>query len=723
MSSVKETGQRDVTGARYELDPVTGEEFRAIGNPSFTRIIRTSFGLTRMGDNAISDGEIWINDLRLSGVKRDRGVRGDLSVQASFADVLALNVSYENQDENFVRVTNTANQGSGMKREAMSVATTFQLDKIMPTSGVQLPVRFSFAHAADIPKFRSGSDVILSPTRSELESNIQNRQSVDVSYRRTGPRKGFSRYTIDAISGGLNYTRAGNQSVSSLDSSWAFNASGNYDLPLGGGGLGLFGKRMTLSLLPEVIGLNFNWLSTRDLRYSRFLFADRDTDSTVVRSDVKQRLLTLGGNASWTPLSSVRLRFGVRSQRNMLLHQEGLFGYNKGSEIDHSRTIEVNYAPKWLSLLQPNLTMNGRYHENSRPELQTLPSDTTGLKNIDNSGSARVTATVPFGRFTQKLARPPGKGNVSYFTPVRAVLSRLQDVQVTFNMERNSSISRVYGDAGFWFETGFTEARDPQLLESSNSVFTASRAYTSGANTTFRPINTLTVDARADHRLGFTDGYFGTRRVLSRTLPDLKGRWLDLQRILGLENSLTTMSINSGWVVRVEETGPENGAVEIKTTTTNYQPLMGWDLAWRNGLRANVSTSFIDAVSVDHRLNDVTGDRETLNTEVRFTKTFPASRGIKLPFSSNPIRLPNDLNLNLTFNSITDRKVTIRPGTSLPDIVEIDQTRWNVATATNYNFTNSISGGFNAAYRATNDRKTKIETRGITLGLNAQFRF
>ncbi|HET9250635.1 MAG TPA: cell surface protein SprA [Candidatus Eisenbacteria bacterium] len=723
LSSVKESGQRDTTGARFEIDPETGEVFRAVGNPSFTRIIRTSFGVTRTGQDAISDAELWIDDLRLASVKRDRGMRGDLSVQASFADVLALNVSYENQDENFVRVTNSANQGTGMKREAMSVATTFQLDKIMPTSGVQLPVRFSFARATDVPKFRTGSDVTLSPTRSALESNIQNRQSVDVSYRRTGPRKGFARYTIDAISGGMNYTRSGNQSVNSLDSSWAFNASGNYDLPLGGGGLGLFGKRMTLSFLPEVIGLNFNWQSTRDLKYSRFLFADRDTDSTVVRSDVKQRLLTLGGNASWTPLSSVRLRFGVRSLRNMLLHEEGLLGFNKGTEIDHSRTLELNYAPKWLSLLQPNITMNGRYHENSRPELQTLGSDSTGLKNIDNSGSARVTATVPFGRFAQKLAPPPGKGNVSYFTPVRAVLSRLQDVQLTFNMERGSSVSRVYGDAGFWFETGFTEVFDRGLEESPNSVFAASRSYTTGANTTFRPVQTMTLDARADHRLSFTDGNFGSRRTLSRTLPDLKGRWLELQRLLGLESSLSTMSINSGYVVRVEETGPENGAVEIRTTTTNFQPLMGWDLAWRDGLRANVSTSFIDAVSVDHRLNDVTGDRETLNTEVRFTKTFPASRGIRLPFSSNPIRLPNDLNLNLTFNSITDRKVTIRPRSGMPDIVEIDQTRWNVATATNYNFTNSISGGFNAAYRATNDRKTKIETRGITLGLNAQFRF
>src|SRR6185436_18876117 len=115
----------------------------------------------------------------------ERGMRGDLSVQANFSDVLAMNVSYENQDENFVRVANNANQGTGMNHEAVSVATTFQLDKIIPTSGVQLPVRLSMAHAADVPKFRTNSDVTLTDSRSQLESNIQNRQSLDVSYRRT----------------------------------------------------------------------------------------------------------------------------------------------------------------------------------------------------------------------------------------------------------------------------------------------------------------------------------------------------------------------------------------------------------------------------------------------------------------------------------------------------------------------------------------------------------
>jgi len=481
---------------------------------------------------------------------------------------------------------------------------------------------------------------------------------------------------------------------------------------------------MTLSFLPEVIGFSVNWRSTRALRYSRFLFADRDTDSTVVRSDVKERLLALGGNASWTPLSSVRLRFGVRSLRNMLIKpDEEFYGFNKGTEIDHNRTAELNYAPKWLGLFQPNVILSGRYHENSRPELQTLDTDPEGLKNIDNSGSARVTATVPLGRFAQLLAPPPGKGNVSYFRPIKAVLSRLQDIQTSFNMERGSSMTRVTGNPGFWFKTGFTEAVDPQLEQTVNSGFTASQSYTSGANTTFRPTQNMTIDARGDHRLSFTDGNFGARRVLSRSLPDLKGRWLELHRLFGLENTLTTMSVNSGYVVRVEESGPTDGDVEIHTTTTNYQPLLGWDLAWRNGLRANISTSYINAVSVDHRLFDVTGDRQTKNTEVRFSKTFPASKGIRLPFSKNPIRLPNDLNLNLAFTSAMDRKVTIRPRSGLPDIVEIDQTRWNVSSATTYNFTQSISGGFNMAYRNTSDRKTDIQTRGITLGLNAQFRF
>jgi hypothetical protein len=476
-----------------------------------------------------------------------------------------------------------------------------------------------------------------------------------------------------------------------------------------------------VGLLPDLIGFSANWDATRDVSYGRQIF--EDTDSTTLRSDVKTRILTVGGKTGWTPLSSVRVNFGITSRRDMLLRNEGGLGFNVGTELVQDRTLGLNYAPKWLGLFSPNLAMDGAYRETKNPQQRLLATDPLGIKSISNRGSARFTAVVPFARLGQRLSRP-GHSGAPYFNPVRAVISRFQDIQTTFVFTRDGSVSRVTGDPGPAFKTGFTGAVDPDMVRQSNSIFAETRSFTSGANTTFRPTSFITIDARADHRLSFSEvGLGGARRTVTYSLPDLKGRWLELHRMLGLSNSLSQMTLNSGYNFKRDESGPKDGALETYTNTTTWNPLLGWNLVWRNGLRADIMTNVTQGTTVDQRVYDLTSVRKLVNTDVRFNKTYSAARGIRLPFASKPIRLPNDLNLNLTFSASSERRVTKRPSLGVPDIVELDQSRWTVGSATNYNFTQTISGGFNLGLRQQSDKKTNITTRGLTVALNGQFRF
>ncbi|HEX5030833.1 MAG TPA: cell surface protein SprA [Candidatus Eisenbacteria bacterium] len=723
LSGLKETLEADSMGVRTDTETgaATGEVFRVVGNPSFTRVLRISFGTTMTGGPpGPQEGEVWINDLRLSDVHRDRGVHGEMSVQANFADVIALNINYQKEDEDFFRTGSGVNTGTGQNHTSTSIATTFNLDRVLPTSGIQLPVRFSLNHTSDVPKFRTGSDVILSDARSDLETRERNTQTIDMSFRRSGTkRNGLLRYTLDALQGALTYARDGSRTTSAVDSNWTFRASGNYDLPIGGLMIGL--PILKIGVLPDQLGFNANWEASRDVNYGRQIF--EDDDSTTLRSDVKTRILTVGGRTGWTPLSSVRVNFSITSTRDMLLRNEGGLGFNVGTELVQARTLGLNYTPRWLGLFSPNLAMDGTYRETKNPQQRLLDTDPPDLKSISNTGNARFTAVVPFARLGQRLSRP-GHSGASYFNPVRAVLSRFQDIQTTFTFTRGSSVSRVTGDAGPAFKTGFTGAFDPDMVRQSNSVFAETRAYTSGANTTFRPTSFITIDARADHRLAFSEaGIGGSRRTLSYSLPDLKGRWLELHRLLGMSETISTMSLNSGYNFRVDEAGPKGAAFDTRTNTTTWGPLLGWDLAWRNGLRANIATNVTQATQVDQQVYGVTSDRQLVNTDVRFTKTYSAARGIRLPFSKKPMRLPNDLNLNLTFSASSERKVTKRPSLGVADIVEIDQSRWTIGSATNYNFTQTISGGFNLGFRNQTDRKTSITTRGLTIALNGQFRF
>lgn len=699
----------------------SGEVYAVVGNPSFTRITRLTFGLTvaRSGVGAMPvGGEVWINELRLADVRKESGTSSNVSIQANFADLLALNVSVQKQDQDFFRVGQGGNQGSGLDHTAVGFSTTLNVDRFLPASNVTLPVRFSLQHATDVPKFRTGSDVTLDANQSDIETRRLDQQTIDMEYRRNNSvRRGFSKYTIDAISGRMSYTRRASINPQSAESSWAFQSGVGYDLPIGGGGFRIGKSR--ISLLPDVIGFNVGWSSSRSLNYSREIL--RDDDSLTLRSDVKVRLLSLGTTASYVPFASVRIQYSLQSQRDMLDHREGPLGFNKGKEIEKTQTASLNWTPRWLSFLQPNVTLRGTYNESARRELRLSPTDPQDLKNIRNSGAANLTVNLPITRLggigTRGRRAGGGKGG---FAPLK-IFQKMQDIQTTFAFDRAASISRVVGDAGLPFKSGFSEVTAADLRSISGSNAGTNRRFTTRASTAFRPSNTVTVDIRGDHSLSFVDQSFGQRRTQKIVWPDLQGRWVDFHRFLRLDPSLTSLTVRSGFSRTTDEDGPVDAAVERTLRTDLFGPILGWDFVFRNGVRASLTSSLTRSTAIDARIYGVTRDKKSTNSDVRITKTFPAAKGIRLPLSKKVIRLPNDLNLNLTYNVTGDKLIVSKSGE--PDYIESDTKGLKVGSGTTYNFSRAITGGFNFEYRQNDDRKLGLKRRGITVDLNAAFTF
>ncbi len=721
---------KEASNERVKVDSLSGADIGArytvVGNPTFTRVNRITFGLTVSGapppDTPGPPGEVWIDELRVDGVRKDVGKTGNFAVQANFADVLAVNGSYAKQDQDFFRVGSGVNQGTGLNHTAVGFSSTLQLDKMLPLSGLQLPVRVTLAHSSDVPKYRTGSDVVLDKTRSDIETSRADRQSIDFSYQRTGPRKGLTRWTIDAIRGSMAYTRIANANPQSRDSSWAFTASGGYDLPLGGGKGIPLARGLKLKYLPDIVSFGMDWNATRNTSYSRFIQGTQD--SSALRSNVLGRLLTLRTNASYLPINGVTTRYGLTSRRDMLQRRDGFIG-NVGTEVDHTQSMELTWVPRRVLFLNPNISLTGGYHEDASAGVRLNANDPFGLKNISNRGSARATTALPLSRLAQRLRSPgsprdSGGGN-ALLAPLRFLATRMQDIQTTFTFERSSSASRVAGKPGFAYVTGFTQKLDPSLYRASNSNLVQSRQYLSTASTTFQPLTRFTVDVRADHRISYTDAYLGARRVYTLSWPDLNGRWLQLERDLGLGDLLSSLVVSSHYSLKTEDQGPQGKPVETHTKTTNWGPLLRWEASFRNGIRADVNTAFAKSEALDERLGGVVRTHTTTNHDIRLTKVYPASKGIRFPWSKRRVKLPNDVNLNLTMGIARDRQVTDREG--FDTLVETDTQRLNVGSGTTYNFTPSITGGFDLAFRQTKDYKQNLTQRGITIAVNGQFRF
>jgi hypothetical protein len=231
----------------------------------------------------------------------------------------------------------------------------------------------------------------------------------------------------------------------------------------------------------------------------------------------------------------------------------------------------------------------------------------------------------------------------------------------------------------------------------------------------------LSVDVRADHRISFSDASLGARRTYTLSWPDLNGRWLQLQQDLGLGDILSSLVLSSHYSLKTEDQGPEGQPLETHVTTTNWAPLLRWEASFRNGIRAEVTTAQAKSQALDERIGGVLRTHTTTNHDVRLTKTYPASKGIRFPWSRRRVKLPNDVNLNLTLGIARDKQYFVAPGVSAQP--ETDTQRLNVGSGTTYNFTPSITGGFDLAFRQTKDYKQNLTQRGITIAVNGQFRF
>ena len=182
-----------------ELGIETGKAIKIKGQPSLNRIQYFIVGVKNLSGIPIS-GEVWLDELRLSGVKRDKGVSMRLQSRFNVADLVNTSFAYRRQDADFHTLQRRL--GSNRSNESLNINAGFNLDKLMPSEwGIKVPVSTSFAQAINKPKYLPGQDVLVdqsSPPDSIL--NINNSLSMNISASKTSKSDNkIIKYSLDKI--------------------------------------------------------------------------------------------------------------------------------------------------------------------------------------------------------------------------------------------------------------------------------------------------------------------------------------------------------------------------------------------------------------------------------------------------------------------------------------------------------------------------------------------
>ena len=182
-----------------EMGIETGKRITVKGKPALNRIQFFIVGIKNTSNQNIN-GEVWLDELRLSGVNKERGISMRMQSRFNIADVANTSFAYRRQDADFHVLQKRL--GSSRSTESLNVNSGINIDKFLPSSwGVKIPVTTSFANSISRPKYFPGQDIVVIRD-SAPDSILSQSSNMNLSIALSKPSKSDNnliKYTLDKL--------------------------------------------------------------------------------------------------------------------------------------------------------------------------------------------------------------------------------------------------------------------------------------------------------------------------------------------------------------------------------------------------------------------------------------------------------------------------------------------------------------------------------------------
>ncbi|HUI93330.1 MAG TPA: cell surface protein SprA [Chitinivibrionales bacterium] len=132
-------------------------------SPSFANITYMAMGVMR--DSSATgpplNGELWIDEMKVSGIKPLSGWAARLQLTTKWADFMNLSLGVDYQDGSFRRMTDNQT-GLANSQLSMNFSVDWDVDKFLPERwGVNIPLGTRFTGSLMRPQIKPGSDIYL----------------------------------------------------------------------------------------------------------------------------------------------------------------------------------------------------------------------------------------------------------------------------------------------------------------------------------------------------------------------------------------------------------------------------------------------------------------------------------------------------------------------------------------------------------------------------------
>lgn len=780
---------REVKDGKY-----TGREILIHGEPSITRILQLEVGVLNRRyalddyddasplpryDNTVY-GEIWIDELRLSEVRRDAGLAYRSQMSLELADLASFSVNLDRRDADFHTVEQrpALNTNSLNTTQNMSLRGRVSLDKFTPVSwGLRLPVSGSYSEKRGTPKYLPNTDILTG--ESPPDSILQKNQSygVSTSFSKRSSDYWLTKYTVDQLNLGFNAQWSQSSSVNDkLRSSEMYRGNVSYRVPFGKNNyLEIFKWLSGVPLLGERLGDTHWYYTPNSFEVSLDASESKSTRISRFKQSEQKDAYDFGLNRSirlgYKVFDNLNLNYN-RKMKNSLVDLRNdklriLKELNPGQPVNVNESYSASFSPKIFKWLTPNINYSSNYNWNEPPGSGTKSIDQLSNQSRISSSFSLNPADILRSVYTPKSSKQSGRGRgttgrtgrSSGYTPgqpssgttekgeekqkesreIKALeylyqlLGKFQAIQISYSYGRNSRNMGRIGTPDLLYRMGFQEDPGLEILRDevgSTNVDNITRNSDISLRSGLKILSNVNTSLSFSQNMAWGEAsgqrtYNMTRDFL---ILDPKKRegfpfpgWTvnvsQLEKISLLSKFFKKLSLDHGFSGK-EVLVYRNGVEQNASYKMYFQPLAGLSMQFKNDMNANLRSSYGQTVS-----NQSGGTRLVNEIGVNGSLNYQKRGGftIPLPFMEDK-RLDNTMNFTMSFNY--NSSITRERNTEGKDFTTTQENRsWKIEPRISYSFTQKVTGAIFYSYgESFNARTGKRITRNGGFDINIAIR-
>ncbi len=690
-------------------------------NPSLTNVKYLEIGFINE-DSLNATGELWIDEIRLTSPRRDKGTKMNLTSSVQIADFMTLQGSISQTDADFQQLN--MNKVSQSNITDYQYSGTLEIGKFFPKLwAFKIPLSHSVNASVGYPKYKTGSDVVLDKENARKEKTMNRSQSETIGFSKSSTSSNLlGRLLVDPIRVNAYNKKNYTLTPTTLDSTRNRGVTGNYSFSPRIKPLRIF-NLFDIHYFPRSFGTSSGYTTTWFRRFTK------QQDKWTVSTHDTKRYLNITRSLSYGPFAILSTNYSDDQTRDLdINYQNDSLEKRFGEIVNLSKSFSSTFSPTIGDWSRPTLSFSSGYSEDRKPENRSMVKDSFPVRNVGNNNVVSLTFDFAVSKLLKMFTgirdeskdSTAARGSPQWIAmSLERIFNYINRPSIAMSRNRHTTYGLLTRQPDLEYQFGLRDGipeeykhSKPQGWSNDQKGVTDNFSTSTGLNTPIFNVNTAYTTNKSTSTTTSS-----TQISNSTTWPDINLQLPQLIKFLPKNGLVRTTS--AGVSYRQDRSSSEIVGEGTQTESKNRSWSPSLQMTWTRDIRTSISATFSENTTFNYSGAYYETNSKTTGYNFNISYSFSAPTGLKFPLIGSKISFASNLDAGLDVNYSNtygvSSKITTGPTNHM--------TNYLVSPRLSYNFSNNITGGLIGSYAVMNDKKQDMKTSTTGLDVWVEFKF